>query len=141
MSARFTFQEYSDFINEARDDHERYRMLMHNLPRFFHGATREFQAQALLQRPSLSGQRRWDALLAALAEHLAMIHDQPIPEWCHEKERFLDIPWVVFNRYKGMRTLALTRCPAAFLRHGALPDPEDLDARGGELPDATFMPR
>lgn len=33
-----------------------------------------------------------------------------------------------------MRIEAIAYAPAAFIRHGALPNPRDLDARGGEHP-------
>ncbi len=99
-------------------------------PRRFHSVSRELQAAALLEPPSLSG-TRWDSLLAAVVEHLAWLHGHPIPAWVNEPERFLEMPWVI-PRNRTMASDAVLYAPAAFIRHGALPDPLDLDARGGE---------
>ena len=46
-------------------------------------------------------------------------------------ERFLDNTWVL-SRIPLIRENALLYAPPAFRRHGALPDPRDLDRRGGE---------
>ena len=72
-----------------------------------------------------------DALLAATAEHIARLHDHPLPAWVNEPARFLDRPWVL-SGIGVIRRDAIRYAPAAFIRHGALPDPKDLDARGGE---------
>ncbi len=44
--------------------------------------------------------------------------------------RFLDPPWVLSD-VPRIRTDSILHAPAAFIRHGALPDPKDLDAGGG----------
>ena len=103
---------------------------MHQLPRHFHNASRELQAAALQEVPPLTG-TRWDALLAAVVEHLAWLHGHPIPEWVNEPERFLDMPWVVSTN-RVIAADSVLYAPGAFIRHGALPDPLDLDPRGGE---------
>ncbi len=74
---------------------------------------------------------KWDALLAAMVEHLARLHGHEQPAWVDEPERFLDSPWVL-SPVPVIRMEALMFAPAAFLRHGAIPDPRDLDDRGGE---------
>ena len=71
------------------------------------------------------------ALLAAMVEHLARLHGFEQPAWVDEPERFLDSPWVL-SPVPLIRMEALMFAPAAFLRHGAIPDPRDLDRRGGE---------
>ena len=81
--------------------------------------------------PCHSGEALWDALMAAVVEHLATLHGHEVPEWVNERERFLDVPWIV-SRLPLIRQESLAFAPAAFIRHGALPDPRDLDARGGE---------
>ena len=123
--------DYCRTIETARNDDERYRMIIHDLPRRFHASSRDGQVHALAEAPPLTG-TNWDALLAAVAEHIAIIHDHPIPDWCDEPERFLDIPWLP-ARIGGMdMASSWVDSPGAFLRHGALPDPADLDERGGE---------
>ena len=83
-----------------------------------------------VHREAVTG-TRWDALLAATAEHLAELHGQPLPSWLEEPARRLEQPWALPTT-RRIRRNAILYAPAAFVRHGALPDPRDLDARGGE---------
>ena len=124
----FTLPAYSQII-EGEDNEGRYRALMQQLPRRFHALRREDQAAALVA-PPLTG-TPWDALLAAVVEHIARLHDHPVPAWVDEPARFLDPPWMISSN-AAIAADALLYSPAAFIRHGALPDPLDLDARGGE---------
>ena len=130
MRGNFELEGYSEIIRGEGEDSARYRALIHQLPRRFHSASRERQAAALLEPPTLTG-TRWDALLAAVVEHLAWLHGHPRPAWINEPERFLETPWVI-PRSAVAAAEAVLYAPGAFIRHGALPDPLDLDARGGE---------
>ena len=85
--------DYVDVTENGRDERERYRMLIRDLPRRFHAAGRPLQELSLREAPKLTG-TRWDGLLAAVAEHMAILHDLPIPEWVDEPRRFLRIPWM-----------------------------------------------
>ena len=130
MERDFQVAQYGHRLVDAPDDDARYRMLMHDLPRRFHQLPSELQIAALSIPPPLTG-TQWDALLAAVTEHIAPLHGLAIPEWVNEPQRFLDLPWV----YSSVRSTALDSvlyAPPAFIRHGAFPDPSDLDARGGE---------
>ena len=80
------------------------------------------------QRPPSTG-TRWDALLAATVEHLCELHGPQPPAWLEEPERFLKITWILPTT-PTMVQEAIAFAPAAFIRHGALPDPRCLDARG-----------
>ena len=131
MHEWFSLDAYRRFIVAAADDSERYRGLIHQLPRQFHQLSHAEQAAALTERPALTGERRWDAFLAAVVEHVARLHDHPVPVWVDEPERFLDLPWVV-ARGRAIGYDSVLFAPAAFIRHSVLPDPLDLDARGGE---------
>ena len=106
------------------------RMIIHGLPRWFHGLTAAQQREALGREPRTTG-TKWDALLAAMVEHLAELHGHPVPEWVNEPHRFLDETWVV-AKTQEIRIESLWFSPPAFIRHGAIPDPLDLDHRGGE---------
>ena len=131
MPWEFRMASYSETIADPDyNDSVRYAALMHQLPRQFHSLPAAKQAAALRAAPPLTG-TRWDALLAAVVEHIARLHGHPVPEWCNEPERFLDIPWVIPTNPVAARETVLY-APAAFIRHGALADPADLDARGGE---------
>ena len=106
------------------------RMIVCGLPREFHALTREAQRAALEDRVPLT-HTPWDALLAAVVEHVAELHGHEAPAWVDEKERFLETTWVL-NTVPTIRWNSLMFSPPAFRRHGAIPDPRDLDARGGE---------
>ena len=66
-----------------------------------------------------------------MVEHVAGLHGFEPPEWMHEPERFLEEAWVL-SPIPIIRRQALRSAPATFLRHGAIPDPRDMDTRGGE---------
>jgi hypothetical protein len=129
-SPPLSLTEYTNAINERWNDADIERAILHDLPRRFHALPSDEQAALLAGPPPLTG-TRWDALLAATAEHLAEVHGQPLPEWLEEPARRLDQPWAL-PKSRRIRRNAILYAPAAFVRHGALPDPRDLDARGGE---------
>lgn len=84
------------------------------------------QRQALLTgRPEPTGDVRWDALLGALAEHLAFHHDLACPDWAEEPDRFLDQWWFPVNT-AFRRAAALAHAPAAFVRRGVFVERRDL---------------
>ena len=125
----FALEDYAKFVRDNPADHDGiYRKIVHEVPRFLMAVEPERRAGILAAPPPLTG-TRWDALLAGMAEHLAGLHGLEAPDWCDEPERFVDPPWVAVA---AVGSRAVVRAPAAFLRHGALPDPMDLDARGGE---------
>jgi hypothetical protein len=76
-------------------------------------------------KPSLVGDERWDALLAALAEHLAAKHDLAPPAWA--EPRVLRRPWFPAE-LRVQRADALVRAPAAFRKHGVYLSAADLEA-------------
>lgn len=77
----------------------------------------ELRREAISERPPVSGDRRHDAYLAALGEHLALQHGLERPAWTCEPDRFLDRFWFVSD-VKGFRALAIAQAPAAFRRRG-----------------------
>lgn len=72
---------------------------------------------AIEERPRPAGDRRQDAYLGALAEHLAAVHGLARPAWCVEPGRFLDSFWFVSD-VRGFRATAIAQAPAAFRRRG-----------------------
>ena len=122
----FALEDYAAFIRDNPEDFDGiYRKIVHEVPRFLMAVEPARRAAILEAAPGT----RWDALLAGMAEHLARLHGLEAPAWCDEPGRFVDPPWVVIA---AVGSRSVVRAPAAFLRHGALPDPMDLDARGGE---------
>lgn len=72
---------------------------------------------ALAERPGETGERRFDAFLGALAEHLAASWGLPRPPWAIEGARFLDRFWF-YSDVPAFRPLQLAQSPAAFRRRG-----------------------
>ena len=128
--ARVALADYTDAIRAGWTDGDLIRAILHDLPRNFRSLGRETQQRVLNQRPPSTG-TRWDALLAATVEHLCELHEQQPPAWLEERERFLEITWILPTTPTMVKE-AIAFAPAAFIRHGALPDPRCLDARGGE---------
>jgi hypothetical protein len=85
----------------------------------------DIQPSLLQQEPPPIGDERWDALLAALAEHLAAQHDLAPPDWA--ESRVLGRPWFPAE-LRIQRAEALVWAPAAFRKHGVYLSARDLDA-------------
>lgn len=95
----------------------------------FHYAVREFldefalraddgtRTESIAERPESTGDRRHDAYLGALAEHLAAVHGLDRPLWSVEPGRFLDRFWFV-SEVPGFRAVSIAQAPAAFRRRG-----------------------
>jgi hypothetical protein len=81
----------------------------------------------LFGEPPATGDERWDALLAALAEHLAVQHDLAVPEW-HEVH-VLQRPWFPAE-LEVQRADALMWAPTVFRKHGVYLSARDLEAAG-----------
>jgi hypothetical protein len=85
----------------------------------------ETQASLLRDEPAPIGDERWDALLAALAEHLAAQLDLAPPPWA--EPRVLQRAWFP-AQLQIHRAEALVWAPAAFRKHGVYLSARDLDA-------------
>ena len=67
--------------------------------------------------PETVGDPRFDALLAALAEHLCAEHGSESPAWVGHSSRFLDTWWFVAGM-KALEADALVHSPISFARRG-----------------------
>lgn len=85
----------------------------------------DVQPSLLQDEPPATGDERWDALLAALAEHLAAQHDLAAPVWT--EIRVLQRPWFPAE-LETQRADALVWAPAAFRKHGVYLSARDLEA-------------
>src|SRR5262249_18777514 len=83
------------------------------------------QLPLLQEEPPPTGDERWDALLAALAEHLAAGHDAAPPHWA--EFRVLRRAWFPAE-LRIQRAEALVWAPAAFRKHGVYLSERDLEA-------------
>ena len=118
----------ADRIRARPDEPGTLRIMMRGIARTWQNIDSSERERTLEVPPRLSG-TKWDALLAALVEHVAWLGGYSRPEWVDERARFNDPPRNYARIRKGD---AVCWSPGAFLRHGALADPRDLDARGGE---------
>ena len=122
-------------IRDGWTDRELYKLTMSGIARHFRQAGEERRRQLLATRPALTA-TAWDALIAAVVEHVAALHGYQPPKWVSERERFW-IPPRPIAMYRKLDAKGVMerigKAPAAFLRHGIIADPRDLDERGGEL--------
>lgn len=78
---------------------------------------REHRAALLEGRPAPTGDQRYDALLASLAEHFAYHDDLGVPDWAYDDDRFLDQWWFPVD-LPAVRADALVHSPGAFRIRG-----------------------
>lgn len=79
----------------------------------------------LAEEPPAVGDERLDAYLAALAEHLALHEDLPVPAWVTGPTRFLDRWWFPTS-ITGLHATCLVESPASFRRRGIFVDHTEL---------------
>lgn len=107
---------------------------------FLRGADAAGPAALLLvaQEPRLTGDARFDAVLAAAAERLCARYNLPGPLWTAMAERFLDRAWWVSD-LPSAKLLATKWTPASFLRRGIYLDAHDLTQDGTTpMPEPVF---
>lgn len=83
----------------------------------FERAPRGERLGAVAQEPMSTGDARYDAMLAAIAEYLCAREGILAPTWVEDSNRFLDQWWFV----SGIRSLhadAIVHSPISFARRG-----------------------
>jgi hypothetical protein len=121
-----------------RETTERVRLRM--FFEFIRGADEVGRAAANLinAEPGWVGDRRFDVLLAAAAEHISSQWCQSAPLWTVAYDRFLDFGWWVSD-LPSARALAMVWTPAAFRRRGIYLDRHDLTSDGAHhMPEPVF---
>ena len=119
-----TLADLAGYLSRAADDRTRWKLTWEFLEEY-RWESSAVQPSLLRDEPPGTGDERWDALLAALAEHLAAQHDLAPPEWA--ELRVLQRPWFPAE-LKAQRADALVRAPAAFRKHGVYLSAADLEA-------------
>jgi hypothetical protein len=119
-----TLAELASRLAGTADDKLRWKLVWEFLEEY-RWEPPSVQPSLLEEGPSPIGDERWDALLAALAEHLAAQHDLAPPQWA--ELRVLRRPWFP-AQLKVQRAEALVRAPAAFRKHGVYLSAADLEA-------------
>lgn len=116
--------DLAEALRSAESDLDR-RLLTLEFLQEFEAEEAEARLLLLTDRPSSTGDPRWDALVGALAEHLAFHHDLAYPAWAEEPDRFLDRWWFPSNT-PSTRAGAIVHAPAALARRGVFVERRDL---------------
>lgn len=83
----------------------------------FRGSSRPGQAALLADEPAPTGDTRFDAALAGVAEFFADESAIPAPRWVDGPGRFVEPWWFVASR-PAFHAYTLANTPAVFARHG-----------------------
>ncbi len=83
----------------------------------FRGSSRPGKLALLSEEPPPTGDARFDAALAALAEFFAAEAGIPVPPWTEGPTRFVEPWWFVTGR-PAFHAYVLAHTPAVFARHG-----------------------
>lgn len=119
-----TIAKLATFVAAEPDFDTRWRLVVEFMKEFHREPARE-RERLLADAPGLTGDERWDVLLAGLAEHLAMRDGTAAPEW--SASRGLRRFWFPFDT-PGARAQALVHAPAAFRRRGVFVADYEIDA-------------
>ena len=132
----FTVADAGAAIGRIEDEQTRLRIFFE----FIRGAD-EIGTSALnliVDEPALTGDQRFDALLAAAAEYISARWGRPGPLWSVSIERFLDTAWWV-SGLPSARAFAAVWTPATFRRRGIYLDRHDLTSDGVcVMPEPVF---
>jgi transcriptional regulator with XRE-family HTH domain len=85
----------------------------------FRGSSRPGAIELIDQDPPATGDSRFDAALAGVAEFFATERGIPTPAWVNQPDRFVEPLWFVASR-REFDAYTLANTPATFARHGVL---------------------
>jgi transcriptional regulator with XRE-family HTH domain len=83
----------------------------------FDGADMATRHRMITARPPMTGDARWDAFIAGLAEWLAVRRGLPAPPWVRDEDRFLHRGWWV-TPMDSMRAWEYAGSPVSFQSRG-----------------------
>lgn len=89
--------------------------------------TPDIRLALCISPPPLTGDPRYDALIAGLVEFHLSVFSVPLPEWIGESNRKLKIRWIV-DPYVTSEASILKKTPKAFLRHNVLISKSELSS-------------
>ena len=85
----------------------------------FRGSSRPGAIELIAEEPAATGDSRFDAALAGVAEFFAGERRIPAPGWVNQPNRFVEPLWFVASR-PAFDAYTLANTPATFARHGVL---------------------
>jgi hypothetical protein len=121
-----TLADCASAIRASPSDDDRYRIVLGFVTDFWVVDDLPGRASALVADPPSTGDPRWDAMLAAVAEHLAFHAELVAPPWVDDPRRFLRAFWFPVD-LPSVRVTALVTSPASLARRGVFIDRRDLD--------------
>ena len=74
-----------------------------------------------IEAPALTGDQRYDALIAGICEYRLALNKLPFPAWILESTRKLDSEWIV-DKYEKDPIAIRSRTPIALQNHNVLMD-------------------
>lgn len=83
----------------------------------FRGSSRPGRLALIAEEPPSTGDLRFDAALAGVAEHFAREGEIAAPDWVEGPDRFVEPWWFVASR-PAFNAYTLAHTPATFARHG-----------------------
>lgn len=119
-----TIQRLAGYVAAEADADRRWSLLLEFLEEYDHEPTNDHPLLVDAE-PAGTGDARWDALFAGIAEWLAARDRFPAPPWVGRPERTLSKPWSPHG-LASLRRLAADNAPPEIRRHGVLIDPYDL---------------
>jgi transcriptional regulator with XRE-family HTH domain len=123
--AVFRLADLAEEIADTPDERVRLRLVFE----FLRAAGEDGHSLRLLvaAEPAPTGDERFDALLAAIAEDLCVHAGIRPPSWVHDDDRFLNGLWWV-SELPSARAGALVHAPASYRRRGVMIARHDLEA-------------
>jgi len=85
----------------------------------FRASSRPGAIELIAEEPASTGDARFDAALAGVAEFFAAEREILAPGWVNQPERFVEPLWFVSSR-PAFDAYTLANAPATFARHGVL---------------------
>ncbi len=119
-----TIQRLAAHVAHEADADRRWSLLLEFIEEYEHEPPTS-RRSLIEAEPARTGDVRWDALLAGIAEWLAARDSVPAPTWVGRPERTLPEPWSPHG-LASLRRLAADNAPPEIRRHGVLIDPYDL---------------
>lgn len=98
------------------DEKRAWRLLLQAVDDF-RGSSSAGRVWMVADEPPPTGDRRYDAAIAALAEHLCAASPTPIPSWTSQPSRSVE-PWWFPAGLPALESAALRDSPVSFKRHG-----------------------
>lgn len=113
-----TVRTLADLIRDGVQRAETHGQMLRWVRQLIADADRtEDPASLIADAPDHTGDERWDALIAGVAEDIAWRHELLVPTWVRDPTRTLDTWWFV-TRFASMHPTAFVSTPPAISAHG-----------------------